>query len=525
MSVQKENVGIGEIQEFNILGQVQEFNVNGPWGVILVAGDNPIWFNGDSLAENGVHLQVGDKVEFDVFYHAEQRSWEAVNIRRTHVSHSGQEPVAPEIPVEPSTSEVTEESAESEAGEEFYSGIVKHFDRDRGWGFIARDDGKEYFVHRRNVEGEGYRYLVKDEPVEFRLQFDNRQDNEVAVAVRSPSYRKKGVVKSWDNARGFGRIQPDGETSDIFFHYTAILGRTNNRRTSAEEGESVEFEIKRGAKKPKAVRVKRLDSRLPLFRFANMGAEDDWLKGLALKAESENWEYLHTQSAASHPILRSYLAYTFARVKEESDAAEERDKKIRLGSDGTRRFACFNTGLVTPNQEPIYALFVEQNSARDGCEWRLQSFCAKSDRPMLGKFDQLPEMANYFDDPRELIYDRKCELVLDVDHIIDDRLDRFPRVVHEADDPPAMARNLLHSAQERAVQRVNRNYKTAIPHYYQGSIQLLLPLCLVSANTADLALTVTRYGDQYRGGTVLTLDMAYNNARLLTKPDTEWLQP
>ncbi len=75
----------------------------------------------------------------------------------------------------------------------------------------------------------------------------------------------------------------------------------------------------------------------------------------------------------------------------------------------------------------------------------------------------------------------------------------------EADDPRAMARNLLHSAHERAVLRVNRNYKTAIPHYYQGAIQLLLPLCLVSASKAELALTVTRHGNQYRGGTVLTL--------------------
>ena len=256
-----------------------------------------------------------------------------------------------------------------------------------------------------------------------------------------------------------------------------------------------------------------------------MGVEEEWLASLATKAEPENWSYLHTRSPYSSPVLRSYLAYTFARVKEESDAAEDRDKKIRFGSDVAKDYACFNTGLVTQNQEQIYALFVAQSSERDGCDWRLLSFCAKSDRPMLGKFDQLPEMANYFDDPRELIYDRKCELVLDLDHIIDDRLDRFPRIVHEAEDPQAMARNLLHSAQERAVQRVNRNYKTAIPHYYQSSIQLLLPLCLVSASKADLALTVTRHGDQYRGGTVLTLDMAYNNARLLTKPDTEWLQP
>jgi cold shock CspA family protein len=536
--------------ENTYLGTIQGFNVQGSWGVILIPDGNQIWFNGDRLSVSGDRLQVGEEVEFDAFFHEAQQVWEAVNLRRVAISQTDQgispvgdssddtafsesapsalAPVTSVDPVSADPSAVPTDVA-SVAGnsvhDELYTGTVKHFDRDKGWGFVTRDDGTEVFVHRRNIEGVGFRYLVSGEPVEFKIQFNERQGKSEAVAVRPPAHRKRGVVKNWDNAKGFGRIQPDDGTSDVFLHHSEILGRTRGGRTSAEEGESVEFEIEDRPKGPAAVRVKRLDSRLPLFRFANMGVEEEWLDALAAKAEPENWSYLHAPNTVSRPILRSYLAYTFARVREESDDADDRDKKIRFGSDGVKNYACFNTGLVTPNQESIYALFVEQNAARDGCDWRLQSFCAKSDRPMLGKFDQLPEMANYFDDPSELIYDRKCELVLDVDHIIDERLDRFPRVVHEADDPRAMARNLLHSAQDRAVQRVNRNYKTAIPHYYQGSIQLLLPLCLGSASKADLALTVTRHGDQYRGGTVLTLDMAYNNARLLTKPDTEWLQP
>ena len=540
-------------------GTVQAFNVEGPWGVILIADGDQIWFNGDSVINNGDRLSVGEEVTFDVFYHEAQRVWEATGLRRVAAAPADQgagpadnvdaitvpaEPVEPAEPAEPAEPSVAgavttagsepdarlvtpadDAVAAETAGDEFHLGSVKHFEREKGWGFVIRGDGTEFFVHRRNIEGEGFRYLVKGEPVEFRIEFDERHGGDQAVAVRPPAYRKKGVVKSWDNAKGFGRIQPGDGAPDVFLHHSEILGRTRGGRTSAEEGELVEFEVEQGSKGPVAIRVKRLDSRLPLFRFANMGAEEEWLEALAEKAEAENWAYLHSPNTCSRPILRSYLTYTFARVREESDIAEDRDKKIRYGSEGSKHYACFNTGLVTPNQEPIYALFAEQSPARDGCDWRLHSFCAKSDRPMLGKFDQLPEMADYFDDPSELIYDRKRELVLDVDHIIDDRLDRFPRVVHEADDPQAMARNLLHSAQERAVQRVNRNYKTAIPHYYQGSIQLLLPLCLVSASKADLALTVTRHGDQYRGGTVLTLDMAYNNARLLTKPDTEWLQP
>jgi hypothetical protein len=79
--------------------------------------------------------------------------------------------------------------------------------------------------------------------------------------------------------------------------------------------------------------------------------------------------------------------------------------------------------------------------------------------------------------------------------------------------------------------RVEQNYKTAVPQFYwlpndeAGRLQLLLPLALEDIARADLALSVDRVGDVYRAATVLTLDMACNNARLIARPDREWLEP
>ena len=40
----------------------------------------------------------------------------------------------------------------------------------------------------------------------------------------------------------------------------------------------------------------------------------------------------------------------------------------------------------------------------------------------------------------------------------------------------------------------------------------------------DLALVVSRVaGEKYQGETILTLDMAYKNSRLITRPDSDWL--
>ncbi|VYT65531.1 Uncharacterised protein [Collinsella aerofaciens] len=55
--------------------------------------------------------------------------------------------------------------------------------------------------------------------------------------------------------------------------------------------------------------------------------------------------------------------------------------------------------------------------------------------------------------------------------------------------------------------------------FYDGRIQLLLPLCL-TGDKPELALTIQREDGFYAARTCLTLDMAYNNARLICHPET-----
>jgi hypothetical protein len=83
----------------------------------------------------------------------------------------------------------------------------------------------------------------------------------------------------------------------------------------------------------------------------------------------------------------------------------------------------------------------------------------------------------------------------------------------------------LRGAVDNATERVRRTYKAAIPQYYNGKVQLLLPLCLSAPGRADVALVVERHAQFYRGSTILTLAMAYNNARQICRPERDWLQP
>jgi CspA family cold shock protein len=48
------------------------------------------------------------------------------------------------------------------------SGVVKFFNSEKGYGFIAPDDGgKDVFVHFSGIAGNGYRSLEQGQRVEF----------------------------------------------------------------------------------------------------------------------------------------------------------------------------------------------------------------------------------------------------------------------------------------------------------------------------------------------------------------------
>ena len=64
----------------------------------------------------------------------------------------------------------------------------------------------------------------------------------------------KGIVKWFDNAKGFGFISRESG-SDVFVHHTAILG---DGYKSLNEGQQVEFEVTKGPKGDQAVNVKKL---------------------------------------------------------------------------------------------------------------------------------------------------------------------------------------------------------------------------------------------------------------------------
>ena len=187
----------------------------------------------------------------------------------------------------------------------------------------------------------------------------------------------------------------------------------------------------------------------------------------------------------------------------------------------TPKYCLFNTGLFTEYYEPIYA-YTEPNSAGGSQPYYLKDFMTPYD---LGTFgvSEFPERANYFEQPELLVFDANCQVNVQYKHILADpsNVDRIPQEVKDAKN----IQYIFNGAIDTMKKKVTANYKIAVPQYFNGKIQLLLPLALVDPDVSDLALVVSKNscGSFYQGHTCLTLEMAYYNARLIAKPESNWL--
>lgn len=52
-------------------------------------------------------------------------------------------------------------------------GLVKFFDKKKGWGYIIDEAGNDVFIHQTGILMEGYRFVNQGDKVEFEIATDN----------------------------------------------------------------------------------------------------------------------------------------------------------------------------------------------------------------------------------------------------------------------------------------------------------------------------------------------------------------
>lgn len=301
-----------------------------------------------------------------------------------------------------------------------------------------------------------------------------------------------------------------------------------------------------------------------LFNYAYWPNYNDDLKQLKNDlALPENWSYKENPSDDDFPILKSYLAYTFAKLW--------KDKQVYVSVNG--QYSVFNTGLVNRNYQYIYIVFEKNVGSRP---WRFSTFAIPGvkfgGRILSGNFVTLPQPAHYFRNIDDISYVISTDKTpdeqlpdLQPDHYFVDHPDRLPieflrdgcrknnellellntdtsllgdeekeehwrKVGEEIGSDPDVYDDLeasFRNAVRKAIMRVSWNYRTAIPVYFPSydKMSILLPLSFGANSDAEVALVVERnsVSKKYTAPTILSLPTAYANARLVCKPESDWL--
>lgn len=246
------------------------------------------------------------------------------------------------------------------------------------------------------------------------------------------------------------------------------------------------------------------------------------LKSLIELAEPEKWAVEN----ARHPysVLFFYCLKTFSRCQKQN--------KIQYSTDGK---ACrFNTGLLTKYGEEIYGFFVPNPRYLNGNEqtqkWVLKGFVKQSDRFMQSfSFGGNPELASYYDDPSQLHFDPTKQIEIAVEHILDDHWDRDQQIFPEdlkSLGKSAVSALIMESFRQTKI-RLRRNPRIAVPQFYDDQLMFLLPIpIVVSSKEMVFALAVERMQNgNYRANTIFDLESAYKKARLVFRPESNWLSP
>lgn len=292
-----------------------------------------------------------------------------------------------------------------------------------------------------------------------------------------------------------------------------------------------------------------------LFTWAFMGKFEERLTSLADLALPEPWG----EGEHRHGVLSAYITNTFKRL------LHERREGNRYAIIETDKWAAFNTGLVDKMYDQIYALF-SLNKKENMQRWTFHSWCTpgnkRSGQILSRHFQILPRKASYFTQPSELLYDENEGVpTLPFDHIVE-RIERLPlsflsqfapagfdwpsdedfkpdRLFYDSfraalcnDDYTRLRlKDALELSLRRAVKKVAWNYRMAIPVYdaKRRKLMLLIPMSLDFRDNdhIDIALMVERakVSRKYVGHTILTLGMAYRKARMILRPEADWLSP
>ena len=307
-----------------------------------------------------------------------------------------------------------------------------------------------------------------------------------------------------------------------------------------------------------AAGTERADPIRDLAQLMEIGTWDQALGTLATAAAPERWNYPGegVGKASRYGILREYLSATLARVRAED----------RLATSADTSLAAFDTGLMTPMDEELYAVLSPTGT---DIPWHLDGFATAGagelGSRLVASLSELPARATYLASVDDVALRDGALTVADYRSLLGDGLARLPQgflsaqldgtdAAHELDGlsrattpqgrrdalrrlsraitgEPGRYRRIcraIDDAIDLAQRRARQSYRLVAPAYdaARDRMVLLLPLALVDDARTDCALVLELMpSGAYQAARVTTLAHAYAAARVVSREMPGWLSP
>jgi len=257
-----------------ICGQCITWNEEKGFGFIKRDdGDDNVFIHERDMID-GESIGMGDRVDFECIEDHKTGKPQAIRVRRNNDPYDD----SADSTTKPEASDSSEDT-----GKPKHRGVIKMFRKEKGFGFIQRDDGEqpELFFHKNNLKGHVEKgKLSRGVVVEFeigvgRKGYDEAINVDLLTGISASdvitkksindldSTRLKGKCVKWNAQKGFGFIRKDdfnvflqNGDDNIFVHFSDILNGD-----ALNEGDRVEFQMgtRNNSRKSCAVQVKRVD--------------------------------------------------------------------------------------------------------------------------------------------------------------------------------------------------------------------------------------------------------------------------
>ena len=265
---------------------------------------------------------------------------------------------------------------------------------------------------------------------------------------------------------------------------------------------------------------------------------------LAELADKEDWS-LKTEPYGG---LEYYLKSVYEHLLQEKEDKGE-DQRVFVTPVADKNAIVFCTGLVTPISDGAHYIYAycsnpDENGVCQQVKW-LTRYDSKLSFEDDSKNHGLPYPPNWVSQPERLLFDyrhgsiNENQIVFLYPHIFVNLRERLPKSVRDwfndkfrsYEEDEDKFKKYLHDAWRKTRKILQKSFKVAIPTYYRGKIQLLVPLYLDenNENEASVALVVALNEKKekkywYFCPTCLSLDMARVDSRVITRIDDTWLK-